>query len=437
MRGLSLHLLARTYPGHGALNEQSAAWHALVDGLCTPGLVLRHADPKLPFILHTDWSHHGISAVLGQLDSEGHEYMVACTSRTCIPAESRYGSYRGEMLAAVWGIKSFRHYLLGAQHPFTLYTDHRALVWLMSTPHLEGQYARWALQLQDYEFSVKYKPGVTHTVADVPSRQPLATTSDYTGAREPASSSDDRVSRWASLLPEGPVSPSEGPVAMTGLASCLSHLGFSEVALGSNADLASWAEPGIFCASSAAGPCSLLSHVAADPDLGQMSCRDSSDDEEVDLLFTATRQAAFATVSSSPHSRYDPSCYDPHSCDFPVEEAQATSAILAAALAQRAARLVDSVRVTLDATPPSVPLHRVVQRCPDGVTRVLAVNTAPVPDLCISHLLCTGVVVLELFGGMCAGLEMLLRNGVRIQRYRVFVLRHQPILTFNCYASFS
>jgi hypothetical protein len=62
--------------------EQQAAFDALKAELCTPGKVLRQPCDDRPFILHTDWSVMGIGAVLGQLDDQGNEFMVACLSRS-------------------------------------------------------------------------------------------------------------------------------------------------------------------------------------------------------------------------------------------------------------------------------------------------------------------------------------------------------------------
>ncbi len=55
--------------------EQRDSWSKHKDELCKPGKVLRHFDPSRPTIVHTDWSKLGISGVLGQLDSEGKEYL--------------------------------------------------------------------------------------------------------------------------------------------------------------------------------------------------------------------------------------------------------------------------------------------------------------------------------------------------------------------------
>jgi hypothetical protein len=83
---------------------------------------LRRPDFSKIFILHTDWSALGIGAILGQLDEEGKEYVIAYASRSNNKVENNYFSYEGECLTIVWAIIHFRPYLYGTN--FTLYTDH-------------------------------------------------------------------------------------------------------------------------------------------------------------------------------------------------------------------------------------------------------------------------------------------------------------------------
>jgi hypothetical protein len=44
---------------------RETAFTDLKDALCTEGLALRHFDPLRPTMVNTDWSNHGIVAVLG------------------------------------------------------------------------------------------------------------------------------------------------------------------------------------------------------------------------------------------------------------------------------------------------------------------------------------------------------------------------------------
>jgi hypothetical protein len=86
--------------------------------------------PDRPYHLYVDWSCHDIAAVLHQKAADGTEALVACASRSLNPAERNYPAWKGEMLAAVWGVKTFRPYLHSRE--FFLHTDHRALLWLLT-----------------------------------------------------------------------------------------------------------------------------------------------------------------------------------------------------------------------------------------------------------------------------------------------------------------
>jgi hypothetical protein len=193
---------------------------------------LNRPDPEKPYTLHTDWSVHGLGAVLIQLDEEGQERVVAYASRSNNRAESNYSSYEGECLAVVWAVQHFRAYLWG--NSCTVVTDHQPLLWLMSNDRLRGKLARWALILQEYDLKVRHRPGTTNQDADGLSRNPLPTQEDLTGVRhdedtvrgpgiaaclaaacEPmccalcASQQEERVMWW-------PMDEEEGPQALEG-----------------------------------------------------------------------------------------------------------------------------------------------------------------------------------------------------------------------------
>ncbi len=44
----------------------------------------------------------------------------------------------------------------------------------MTSTELTGKHARWALMLQDFDFTIEHRPGLKHQNADVPSRFPRA-----------------------------------------------------------------------------------------------------------------------------------------------------------------------------------------------------------------------------------------------------------------------
>ena len=97
--------------------------------------------------------------------------MISYASRTLRSPETRYSTTEKECLAIVWAVKHFRPYLHGKR--FTIVTDHQPLTWLFAFKDPIGRPARWALQLQQYDYECKYKAGKAHSDADGLSRLPI------------------------------------------------------------------------------------------------------------------------------------------------------------------------------------------------------------------------------------------------------------------------
>ncbi|XP_064463889.1 uncharacterized protein K02A2.6-like [Ornithodoros turicata] len=136
--------------------------------------VLRPFDPKLPVIVTTDASSCGVGAVLQQRD-EKSLHTVAFASRTLSTAERNYSTGEREALACIWACERWHVYLWGRH--FTLRTDHRALVTLLSTRgqgHRPLRIVRWTARLLNYHYTVEHKKGYENVIADALSRLPLS-----------------------------------------------------------------------------------------------------------------------------------------------------------------------------------------------------------------------------------------------------------------------
>ncbi|CAG9093180.1 unnamed protein product [Plutella xylostella] len=154
--------------------EQERAFQQIKTALTTAP-ILRQANHHLPFVLKTDASQYAIGAALLQGEGE-NEHPVEYASRLLNNAERNYSVTEKEALAIVWAISRFRGYIEGTK--FITITDHQPLKWLMSLKTPTGRLARWALQLQPYEFEIQYMPGRTNVLADLLSRPPCENHTD-------------------------------------------------------------------------------------------------------------------------------------------------------------------------------------------------------------------------------------------------------------------
>ena len=138
----------------------------LKDVLCSlPSLTLPLIGDQ--FLLQTDASGVGLGAVLSVVRND-EELPVAYYSKKLQPRERNYSASELEGLAVVTAIMHFDAYLI--THPFVLETDHRALLFLNSSKQVNGRLARWAMKLQPFTFSIRYKLGCQHINADSLSR---------------------------------------------------------------------------------------------------------------------------------------------------------------------------------------------------------------------------------------------------------------------------
>lgn len=122
--------------------------------------------------LHTDASAVGVGAMLLQREKANDPLrLVYCASKKTSDAEARYHSSKLELMCIVWAVQKLRQFLLGIS--FVVYTDCQALVYLNSFRGTNSQIARWHDVLQDFDFSVKYRPGIRMGHVDALSRAPV------------------------------------------------------------------------------------------------------------------------------------------------------------------------------------------------------------------------------------------------------------------------
>ena len=141
----------------------------------TKSPVMQYFDITKETHVVVDASPVGLSAILTQKSFLNHsEHVIAYASRALSEVETRYSQTENEALAIVWGVEHFHLYLYGSQ--FTLHTDHKTLQLIYDNPYSNPplRIQRWFLRLQQYNFSIVYKPG-SKNAADYLSRHPIVT----------------------------------------------------------------------------------------------------------------------------------------------------------------------------------------------------------------------------------------------------------------------
>ncbi len=119
------------------------------------------------FVLDTDASCTGVGAVLSVVRG-GEKLPVAFFSRQLHGAQKNYSAQELEGLGIFESINHFAYFLYGRK--FTVVTDHKGLVGMMSKNQSNRRILNWSMKLSMFHFDVVYRAGVENHVADDLSR---------------------------------------------------------------------------------------------------------------------------------------------------------------------------------------------------------------------------------------------------------------------------
>jgi transposase InsO family protein len=161
-----LHAMTRKKAKFRWTPECEEAFQTLRHALIQPP-VLGFPDFTQEFNLRTDASDVAIGAVLEQIQ-DNKRVAISFKSRSLSQCERNYSTTEKEALAIIWAVGMFRNYIYG--HKCNILTDHNPLAQLKTLRDTHGRIARWFIALQEYDYEIKYEPGVKNVVADALSR---------------------------------------------------------------------------------------------------------------------------------------------------------------------------------------------------------------------------------------------------------------------------
>jgi len=135
--------------------------------------VLAYPDREIPFMVETDSSNFAIGAILSQTSPKDNKvHPVAFYSRSLNQAERNYPIYDKELLAIVSALENWRHLLKGTDRPFTIFSDHRNLLYQKKPEKMTQRLVRWSLFLSEFNFKIVYRSGSSNGKPDALSRRP-------------------------------------------------------------------------------------------------------------------------------------------------------------------------------------------------------------------------------------------------------------------------
>jgi hypothetical protein len=148
-------------------DEQRQAFDVAKTAL-TNAPVLAYPDSALPYILYVDVSKIAIGGTLAQRRRDGAIVVVAYYNKKLSPTQAAYAATERECLGVVECVKHYRPFLYGTR--YTMVVDAIALKWLFSVRATNDKLQRWSLLLQDQDVTIQHRSGLSHGIADGPSR---------------------------------------------------------------------------------------------------------------------------------------------------------------------------------------------------------------------------------------------------------------------------
>ena len=103
-------------------NQHSVVFEEIKKAVANIALLKLYYDPSKQTRVKCDASHSGLGATLDQWSDQDEWVPIAFASRYLNSQEIKYSTNELELLAVIWAVDRFKHYLLGV--PFCRMTQH-------------------------------------------------------------------------------------------------------------------------------------------------------------------------------------------------------------------------------------------------------------------------------------------------------------------------
>jgi hypothetical protein len=125
------------------------------------------------FVVYSNTFRKGLGCVLMQ-----NENVIAYTSCQLKPYEQNYPTHDLELVAVLFALKIWRHYLYGEK--CEIYTDHKSLKYFFTQKELNMRRMRWlelikdyGCEIKDYDCEINYHPDKANVLANALRRKSM------------------------------------------------------------------------------------------------------------------------------------------------------------------------------------------------------------------------------------------------------------------------
>ncbi|GKA11584.1 putative reverse transcriptase domain-containing protein [Tanacetum coccineum] len=160
------------------LTNAPAVFMDLMNRVCKPYLdkfIIVFIDDILIYSRNKEEHANHLRIILELLKKEKlgvnakRDLLSAYASKKLKPNEDKYTLHDLELGAVVFALKIWRHYLYGTK--CTVFTDHKSLQHILDQKELNMRQRHWLELLADYDYEIRYHPGMANVIADALSRK--------------------------------------------------------------------------------------------------------------------------------------------------------------------------------------------------------------------------------------------------------------------------
>jgi hypothetical protein len=128
--------------------------------------VLMMPDHSKPFQIQVDSLLFATGGILTQMDTNGDRHPCAYLSKSLRKEQRNYDTGDRKLLAIVWALKEWRHYIQGSGHTTIVLYDHDNLQHFKVPQTIGQRMVRWTLYLSEFDIKLVHIPGKKNIQAD-------------------------------------------------------------------------------------------------------------------------------------------------------------------------------------------------------------------------------------------------------------------------------